>query len=375
MIVNEKHLRNWLALLRAPQFNYFCLQKLLQQNLSIDDLFCNNVNQLTELRLHSEIIAYLKQPFWQSVDNDMECLAKVKANCIPITSEQYPFKLKQITNPPLLLFARGDSSLLSSLQIAMVGSRNPSHIGKENAVTFAYQLAQCGLTITSGLAIGIDGLCHQSALRAQGKTIAVLGTSIDQIYPKRHQELAEKMVENGLLVSEFLPKTAALAANFPRRNRIISGLSLGVVVVEATLRSGSLITARYAVEQNREVFAIPGPIHHPLSRGCHQLIQEGAKLTTSIEDILGELLLDELKGRYKDPPSEQKQTKSLDCELNQKETKVLNCIDKTSTSIDQIVNRCGLPIENVISMLSNLQIAGYIIETAGGFAQKERKNV
>jgi DNA processing protein len=356
----------WLALARAPQLNGQKLQHMLHSGLTLAELFCHPASALVPWKLHPETIAYLKQPPWLQIERDYTILSQLKAHSIPIVSEHYPDLLTQIANPPIVLFAQGQLEYLQKPKIAMVGSRNPSYIGQENAIALAYQLAETGLTVVSGLALGIDAICHQGALRGQGKTIAVLGTSLDKIYPQRHQVLAEEIRHNGLLLSEFLPNTAPLASNFPRRNRIISGLSYGVVVVEAALRSGSLITARYATEDNREVFAIPGSIHHPLSAGCHYLIQQGAKLTTCVQDILDEL---SFHSSLKNLPKLAKTTTSLP-KLDQKQQKILNCIDTTTTSTDQITERSGLSIENVMVMLSNLVLAGYIITVPGGYALK-----
>jgi len=201
----------------------------------------------------------------------------------------YPALLKEIADPPPLLFVRGDPAVLSRPQLGIVGSRNPTPGGRSLAEDFARSLSRCGLVVTSGMALGIDAAGHRGALRGGGTTLAVAGTGPDRIYPARHRDLARAIVEQGAIISEFAPGTPALPSNFPRRNRIISGLSLGVLVVEAACRSGSLITARLAAEQGREVFALPGSIHNPLARGCHHLIRQGAKLVEDIEDIVEEL--------------------------------------------------------------------------------------
>ena len=201
----------------------------------------------------------------------------------------YPSLLREIPDPPPLLFLAGRAEAVGGLQLAVVGSRNPTPAGRENARDFARHLAGCGLTITSGLARGVDGAAHRGALEAGGDTVAVCGSGLDRIYPPAHTDLAADITSRGALVSEFFPGTPPRRENFPRRNRLISGLSLGVLVVEAGLRSGSLITARMAGEQGREVFAIPGSIHNPLARGCHQLLRQGARLVESGADVLSEL--------------------------------------------------------------------------------------
>ncbi len=210
--------------------------------------------------------------------------------CLTFDDPRYPRLLREIPKPPPLLFIRGDPNCLSLPQVAMVGSRNPTAGGSENAERFACYLAECGFAITSGLALGIDAAAHQGALNAGGKTIAVMGTGIDLIYPSRHRALAQAIVEGGgALVSEFPLGVSSQAANFPQRNRIISGLSGGTLVVEAAVQSGSLITASYALQHDREVFAIPGSIHNPMARGCHQLIRQGATLVETAQDIVDQL--------------------------------------------------------------------------------------
>ncbi len=223
------------------------------------------------------------------VTRDLEWLSQPSNDLVLIDDDDYPPLLKHIHNPPPILFIRGIRERINDPQLAMVGSRNPSIDGKENAYRFAKALVNVGLTVTSGMALGVDASAHQGAIEGQGCTVAVVGTGADIIYPARHRGLAEKILERGVIVSEFPLGTQPQPANFPRRNRIISALSLGVLVVEASPRSGSLITAHCALEQGREVYAIPGSIHNPMARGCHQLIKQGAKLIESSEDIFEEL--------------------------------------------------------------------------------------
>ncbi len=208
---------------------------------------------------------------------------------ITLHDARYPTLLREIDDAPPMLFIQGDPTILNLPQIAIVGSRNPSASGRQTATDFAHFLASAGLAITSGLADGIDGAAHQGALETKNSTLAVTGTGLDRVYPAKHRELAHRIAEQGALISELPPGTPPIPANFPRRNRIISGLSLGTLVVEAAQKSGSLITARLATEQGREVFAIPGSIHNPLARGCHALIRQGAKLVETAGDILEEL--------------------------------------------------------------------------------------
>lgn len=256
----------------------------------------------------------------------------------------------------------------------MVGSRNPSASGTENAREFSYHLASSGITITSGLAIGIDGACHNGALEAGGLTIAVTGTGLDRVYPASQHQLAHDIAESGVLVSEFPPGTEARAANFPRRNRIISGLSLGTLVIEAAQKSGSLITARLASEQGREVFAIPGSIHNPLARGCHSLIRQGAKLVETAGDVLEELapLIGSLN-----PLSETEQMNSPPSEnmLAPEYQKLLECMGFDPVQADLLIDRSGLTPEEVSSMLILLELEGHVSSAPGGIYCRTGTNV
>lgn len=235
--------------------------------------------------------AHYREHSWQrKLDHSQQRLERCGAQVIPITSSDYPILLNQTDGAPPILYVRGNSDNLHLPQIAVVGSRRVTRGGETNALEWSEFLARHGFVFTSGLARGVDGLAHEGALKAQGKTIAVMGTGIDVVYPRAHNRLAEQIVsQGGTLVTEFEPGAEPRPSHFPRRNRIISGLSLGVLVVEAAIRSGSLMTARLALEQNRDVFAIPGSIHNPQSRGCHHLIKQGAHLVECAGDIVGEL--------------------------------------------------------------------------------------
>lgn len=281
-----------------------------------------------------------------------------------LNNPHYPALLKEIPDPPPVLYARGDPSILNQLQLAMVGSRNPSAGGKQIAHDFAQTLSRNGFTITSGLALGIDAASHQGALDANGCTIAVAGTGLDRIYPARHRDLGYKILENGAIISEFSPGTPPIASNFPRRNRIISGLSVGTIVVEAALKSGSLITARLAAEQGREVFAIPGSIHNPLSQGSHSLIQQGAKLTNQISDILEELthLTPFFSSQLNSPPIQP-------TPRQKNEHPFLENIGFEPISIDALVDRSGLTAEAVSSMLLTLELQGIVTSSGDLFSR------
>ncbi|HEU4708536.1 MAG TPA: DNA-processing protein DprA, partial [Methylophilaceae bacterium] len=228
-------------------------------------------------------------PVEDLVEPALAWLKQTGNHVITLADEVYPRTLLEIPDPPPLLYAKGNPHLLDARCLAVVGSRNASPQGEKNAEDFAAALSESGFCIVSGMALGIDGAAHRGALRGSGATIAVVGTGLDIVYPSRHRELAHQIAQRGLIISEFGLGTPSRAQNFPRRNRIISGLSRGCLVVEANVRSGSLITARLAAEQGREVFAIPGSIHSPLAKGCHQLIKQGAKLVDNIQDIVDEL--------------------------------------------------------------------------------------
>jgi len=275
-----------------------------------------------------------------------------QVTCLNLLDPDYPPLLLELSVPPPLLFIRGDAQLLSMPQIAIVGSRNASPGGLGNARAFAAALAASGFVITSGLALGIDGAAHDGALQT-GKTIAVLGTGLDVIYPRRHDDLYRRIVaQGGAVVSEFLPETPPFAGNFPRRNRIISGLSLGILVVEAALKSGSLITARYGLEQGREVFAIPGSIHSAFSKGTHQLLKQGATLVESAADIAEQLggLLASMAPDVKtgqQPPTEAGQV-------------LLEAMGFDPVDMDMLVQRTAMSVNTLTQELLLLELEGAI---------------
>jgi DNA processing protein len=274
----------------------------------------------------------------------------------------YPKSLLSIADPPPALYYIGDRSLLNRRAIAVVGSRNATPQGTDNAAAFAAALSMAGLTIISGLALGIDAAAHRGGLAGPGSSIAVVGTGLDRVYPARNRELARKLAESGGLMSEFPLGTPPVPGNFPRRNRVISGLSLGVLVVEATLASGSLITARFAVEQGRDVFAIPGSIHSPFSKGSHRLIKEGAKLVESAADVLDEL---GIPGGNTDDivPSKPLVHAPLTAQ-------VLSALGNDCASVDTLTQRTGLPVESITVALVELEIAGEVAVLPGGAFQR-----
>lgn len=276
-----------------------------------------------------------------------------------LADADYPQSLLQIPDPPTLLYVVGRVELLDQAAVAVVGSRNPTAQGVQNAERFAASLTQAGLSITSGLALGIDAAAHRGALVATDDTVAFIGTGIDRMYPVANHALAREIASRGAIVSEFPLGTPPVAANFPRRNRLISGLSRGVLVIEATIESGSLISARLAAEQGREVFAIPGSIHSPQSRGCHKLIKQGAKLVETVEDVL-----DELNWTMASPGPERT------AEQPEKAGVLLQALGFDPCSLDELVGRSGLTTDVVSVMLLHLELDGLVATLPGGRYQR-----
>ena len=277
----------------------------------------------------------------------------------------YPRTLLESPDPPLLLYVQGDPKLLQRPSIAVVGSRRPSAQGRDNAQDFARQFGAAGYVVVSGLALGVDGAAHEGALASGTPTVAVVGTGLDRVYPKRHLELARRIAVQGALVSEYLPGTPPLRENFPQRNRIIAGLCQGTLVVEAALQSGSLITARLANEAGREVFAIPGSIHAEQSRGCHALIRDGARLVESAAEVLDELHQPELAGlasRRMAPRAESRASDKVD--------PVLAALGHDPASLDSLQARCGWPTADLLARLLELELDGQVARLPGGLFQR-----
>lgn len=317
---------------------------------------------------HEEIVAgtgeacaaLLRQgPAEPMLDHALEWGAAPNHHLIALDDPRYPALLRELAVPPLVLYVQGRVELLQAPGVAIVGSRNASAQGLEDARGFARALSGAGLVVTSGLALGIDAAAHRGGLEAAGSSIAVVGTGADRIYPSRNKDLAHELAQNGAIVSEFALGTPPAKGNFPRRNRLISGLSRGVLVVEAAVNSGSLITARYAAEQGREVFAIPGPIHSPLSKGCHRLIQEGAKLVETAQDIVEELRW----GVAAEASAEPEETRDP----------LLEAMGHAPVCVDELTERTGRAAGSIAAQLSLLQLRGAVAALAGGFFQRLRK--
>jgi DNA processing protein len=281
---------------------------------------------------------------------------------ITVGDPAYPAQLLQTADPPLMLYAQGDLAWLSQRSVAVVGSRHATAQGEANATAFSKALSQQGWVVVSGLALGIDGAAHEGALQGPAGTVAVVGTGLDRIYPPKHKGLAHRIAQQGCIVSEYSPGTPALPIHFPQRNRIIAGLSLGTLVVEAAVQSGSLITARMASEAGREVFAIPGSIHSPQAKGCHALLKQGAKLVESADDIL-----EELQGsspRQAQPPSSQEPVVA---------DPLLQALGHDPVGLDDLLARTGWPVAELSARLLNLELEGLVARLPGGRFQAVRR--
>ncbi|MBZ0060677.1 MULTISPECIES: DNA-protecting protein DprA [unclassified Leclercia] len=357
----------WLRLISTGELygdKMVAIAQRMQREPHIDDAL------LVEMGLtHKQKAKFLSVPP-NEIDRSMEWLVEQGHHLISADSALYPGQLRAITDYPGALFVRGNPSLLSSLQLAVVGSRTHSWYGERWGKILCEQLAQAGLTITSGLACGIDGIAHRAALNVKGKSVAVLGNGLADVYPRRHKALASQLVESGgAVISEFSLATPPWPGNFPRRNRIISGLSQGVFVIEALIRSGSLVTAKCALEQGREVFALPGAIGSPGSEGPHWLIKQGATPVTAVDDIL-ESLQSGLKWLPEDPEnwlysSDQDQVALPFPEL------LANVGDEV-TPVDVVAERAGQPVPVTVAQLLELELAGWIAAVPGGYVRLRR---
>jgi DNA processing protein len=362
----HSQLKYWLAAAHATNITPRHFLQWLSVMPDMESIYTATPEQWLALGINAAQQETLNHPDWAAVEQSVSWIQNEHCHILTLADSNYPQLLKEISDPPLVLFIQGQPSLLSANQIGMVGARAISHYGEKNAFQFAAALSNAGYVITSGLARGVDAASHRGALSARALTIAVTGTGLLHVYPAEHRRLAAEIVEKGgALISEFPLNMTPRPQNFPRRNRIISGLSKGVLVVEAALRSGSLVTARHAVEQGREVFAIPGLIQSPVARGCHALIRQGAKLVETAEDILEEFSLDSpaIQVEFSTPLAIIQQTMSGD------EEKLYNHIGSTVTSLDEIILRSGLTAGAVSSILLSLELESHIRSVAGGYVR------
>ncbi|KAA1174493.1 DNA-protecting protein DprA [Marinobacter salinexigens] len=366
----------WILLTRLPKFGTRRRQSVLAQTAQLTDLLTMNPATLKAMGLLQETISGIHA--WQDRDNShpvFRAVAKTLSDCerlgigiITWPDRRYPEALRHVHDAPLVLYTRGDQSLIQLDQIGMVGSRNATRAGLDHARRFAAELSSRDLLVTSGLALGIDGAAHAGALDSGYPTVAVIGCGLDRIYPAQHQRLGERVIEHGLLVSEYPPGTPARASHFPQRNRIISGLSRGVLVVEAGLKSGSLITARMALEQGREVFAIPGSVHSPVARGCHHLIKQGARLVETVDDILEELGTWWSMSSGQTEPGASGAQNALDLSsLDSREIAVFEALGYDPQSTDALGSATGLPADQLMQALLLLELQGLVNAAPGGY--------
>ncbi|MFA3780899.1 DNA-protecting protein DprA [Yersinia sp. 1652 StPb PI] len=356
----------WLRMSKVKGFGVAKSSALVRRLLARGDV---HPGRLAAYGLDAQQCQQFYQVDPRYIEASLTWLSQPSHHLVAYGEPSYPPRLAHISAAPLVLFVSGELDVLYRSQIAMVGSRHFSHYGEQWGCYFASELARTGLVITSGLAIGIDGICHQAALNAKGKTIAVLGSGLENIYPRRHRHLAKDIeCQGGALVSEFLTTALPVAAHFPRRNRIISGLSSAVLVVEATLKSGSLITARYAIEQGRDVFALPGPLGSATSEGVHWLIQQGAYLARSAQEIAtqvgGSLQWVSLPEKVTISASEE--------QVELPFADVLANVGDEVTPVDVVAERAGQPVPDIVSKLLELELAGWIAAVPGGYVRLRR---
>jgi DNA processing protein len=298
---------------------------------------------------------------WDEIDEELERIESAGAKVITFLDRRYPDRLRMIPDPPPILYVKGDLKPADEKSIAVVGSRSASEYGRRVARDLCRGLVSMGFTIVSGMALGIDGAAHQSTLNVGGRTVAVLGSGVDRAYPPDHETLYRRIVENGAVISEFPMATRPIAYNFPARNRIISGMSLGVLVVEATEKSGSLITARLALEQGREVFAVPGEVGASRSRGSHRLIRQGAKLVENVNDIIEELA-PQLTAAEPEPLA---MRRDLPAGSSEEARKIFALVRERSLQVDEVIEITGLAPAKVLQILLELELLGYLKELPG----------
>jgi len=359
-VIEREELAAWLRLLGTPQVGREAARRLLAVFGSPQAVFGASVAALREAAGSMAGALTVTPPTLEALlEGSLQWLAAGERRAVVTLGDAlYPASLLETPDPPLLLYLHGRAELLAAPSVAVVGSRNPTAQGIDNARSFARHLSHAGFSVVSGLALGIDGAAHEGALEGAASTIAVVGTGLDRVYPRRHLDLAHRIAERGLMVSEYPLRTFPLAANFPQRNRLIAGLSRGTLVVEAALQSGSLITARLAAECGREVFAIPGSIHAPQSRGCHALIKQGAKLVDSVRDILEDL-------RPSMPlPAE------VPGDVPARTDPLLQALGYDPLTLDALVERTGIAPADLSARLLELELDGQVARLPGQLFQR-----
>lgn len=362
-MLSDPSLANWLRLVSVPGIGAESQRRLLRAFGLPEGIFSASVASLASVIGLPAAETLLGHDSAREVALALAWAEEAGNQVLTLSDAAYPQALLNGEDPPVLLYAKGDAALLNKPSVAIVGSRNATLQGEQNAEAFAETLSLGGLGIISGLALGIDAAAHRGALKGPSSTVAVVGTGLDRIYPARNEPLAREIAVRGVMVSEFPLGTPPLANNFPRRNRIIAGLSLGCLVVEAADRSGSLITARLAAEAGREVFAIPGSIHSPLSKGCHRLIKQGAKLVDSAKDILEEL-------NWTAPTDKERKSPVASGEIPPNEAQLLAAMAYEPVTIDTLGKRTGLTADTLLAMLLALELDGHVAQMPGGLYQR-----
>jgi DNA processing protein len=382
MITSKEELAAWLRLSLTHGVGNETMRRLMAAFGLPEAVFTQSSSTLRQVVSAAQALALQQEPeAWHTLlDDTWEWLQtpadpNVQRSIVTLGDKDYPSALLEMPDPPMMLYALGQTDWLAKLEatscIAVVGSRNPTPQGEQNAKAFAQALSSAGLTVVSGMALGVDGAAHQGALAGAAPealaTIAVVGTGLDRVYPKLHLQLAHQIAQRGLILSEYPLGTPPLNANFPKRNRIISGLSQATLVVEAALKSGSLITAKQSLEQGKEVLAIPGSIHSTQSKGCHALIKQGAKLVESAQDVLEELRVpDPFKSSQSDATEEQELVLTPEAHL-------LDCMGFDPVGLDALQARCGLDTASLQTQLLTLELAGRIGRLPGGLFQRIAK--
>lgn len=361
-MTSDVSLKAWLALSLTRGLGGESARRLLKEFGSPDAVFAASISSLKSV-VKADVAAEIGKGIADDViAPTLAWLQDSDNHIVTLADSDYPQALLNIPDPPLLLYVKGRLDLLNRSALAIVGSRSATPQGINNALAFAKSLSDAGLCIISGMAHGIDAAAHRGAMRGQGSSIAIVGTGLDKVYPAANRDLAHALAQQGALISEFPLGTPPLAANFPRRNRLISGMSLGCLVVEASLQSGSLITARLALEQGRDVFAIPGSIHAPQSKGCHALLKQGAKLVETAQDILEEL------GSLLVSPTRNTATHGTD--QQGQDSALLEHLGFDPVDVDTLSVRCGLTIAELSAMLLTLELNGRICVLPGGLYQR-----
>ena len=364
--MNNRLIENILKLSNVPLVSSVRIRYLINYFKDSDEIFKSSKNELLKINSISEKIANNILNFdytyiQKQIDEQFKLIEKYNVQVITFWDSEYPEQLRNITYPPVLLFARGDTSLLKKKSIAIVGTRNPSKYGIDSAKYFSSNLSKSDLVILSGMAYGIDSISHQIALDEKGKTIAVLGSGVDVIYPKENQKLAERIISEGLLVSEFPMKTQPAIQNFPARNRIIVGISIAVILIESDINGGGIITAKFALNENRQLFAVPGNINSKKSKGTNLLIKNSeAKLIQNVDDVLCELNL-----KNENNTSIERNYDNL----NEKELKIINLLSQDILHVDKISDECNLNPSDTLINLLNLELNGLIRKLPGNFYQ------